>query len=278
MTLTPEQIEARRRYLGASDSPAIIGVDPYRSPVDVYLSKVNALDDVASPKAEAGSRLEPVLLDYAAEYLGRPILDRGTMHVKGLLACNLDGRFSETELVECKTTGLVDGWGDDESDEIPDKVLVQVHHQFYVTGAAVCWVPVILARFGLSFRMFRVQRNEQLCEIVASKGVEFMEQHVARRKPPTGIPSLEILKRIRREPGKWVDVPDELVAAWSEAREAEKAADKGREEAQAALLAALGDAEGGRCSAGDLTYLEQERTGYTVAASRYRTLRLKARK
>lgn len=276
--LTPQQIAERRNFLGASDSPAIIGVDPYRSPIDVYLSKVEALDDLTSPKAEAGNRLEPVLLEYAAEYVGRPLLDRGTMHTKGLLACNLDGRFSETEIIEAKTTGIVDGWGDDESDEIPDKVLVQVHHQFHVTGAAVAWVPVILARFGLTFRMFRVERNEQLVEIVAAKGIEFMERHVLARKPPTGIPSLEVLKRIRREPGKWVEVPDDLVAAWTEAKDAEKAAKEGRDEAQAALLAALGDAEGARYSGGELTYLEQERKGYTVAATRFRTLRMKAKK
>lgn len=278
MTLTKDQLARRRNYLGASESPAVLGVDPHRSPVDVYLSKVEELADFTNDKIEAGNRLEPVLLAYAAEYVGRPLLDAGSEHRQGVLSCTLDGRFSETELVEAKTTGIVDGWGDDETDQIPDKVLVQVHHQFVVTGADVCWVPVILARMGITFRMFKVERNDELCKVVAAKGIEFMENHVAKRKPPVGIPSLEVLKRIRREPGKWATIPDELVAAWIEAKEAEKAARKTAEESQAAVLAAFGDAEGGHSGLGDLTYLNYERKGYTVAATEYRMLKLKKAK
>lgn len=278
MPLTPDQIAARRHLLGASEIPAVLGVDPHRSPVDVYLSKVEDLGDFTNPAIEAGNRLEPVLLAYAEEHVGRPLADRGVLHVKGLLGATLDGDFGGGEIVEAKTTGIVDDWGDEGTDQVPDRVLAQVHHQFYVTGAVVAWVPVILARFSLKFAMYRVERNNDLCEMVAAKGIEFMEQHVAKRKPPVGIPSLEILKRIRREPGTWADVPDDLVAAWIEAREAEKAAGQRRDEAQAAVLAALGSCDGGRCGQGELTYMLTQRKGYTVAASEYRTLRLKGAK
>ena len=277
MSLTKDQIKARRNYLGASEIPAVLGVDPHRSPIDVYLSKTESLDDITSPAMEAGNLLEPVLIQYAEQRVGRPCIERGVMHTLGNLCATLDGRFSDAEIIEAKTTGIVDGWGDEETDAIPDRVLVQVHQQFVVTGAVIAWVPVILARFGLQFRMYRVDRNDDLCGLVSERGEAFMAD-VQRGRPPVGIPSLEVLKRIRREPGTWVDVPDDLVAAWLDAKEAAKAADSAKEQAQAALLLAFGGADGAHSGLGDLTYMETERKAYQVAATRYRTLRLKVRK
>ena len=37
--LTPEQLERRRSSIGASDVAAILGLDPYRTGLDIWLQK-----------------------------------------------------------------------------------------------------------------------------------------------------------------------------------------------------------------------------------------------
>lgn len=276
--LTSEQRTARRAYIGSSDAPAILGVDPFRNRHDVFLDKTRDLEDFTSPAIEAGNLLEPVLIDWCSRQLDRPIRNRGTMHVRGDLACNLDADLSDTEIIEAKTTGMVDHWGEENSDEVPDKVLVQTHHAFHCTGAVVAYVPVILARFSLKFALYRVERNDKVCEAVAAECIDFMQNNVRKGIAPVGAPSLDVVKRVRRQPETWCDVPDELVEAWQQHRKARLAAEKIEDEAQAAVLAALGTCDGGRTGLGDLTHLEYSRKGYTVAPSKYRQLKLKGSK
>ena len=45
-----------------------------------------------------------------------------------------------------------------------------------------------------------------------------------------------------------------------------------------ALIASLGDAEGGICPLGQLTYLEQKRKGYEVKETTFRQLKFKEAK
>ena len=40
MSITPEQREARRKYIGSSDSASIMGACPWSDAYDVYVSKV----------------------------------------------------------------------------------------------------------------------------------------------------------------------------------------------------------------------------------------------
>jgi len=199
----------------------------------------------------------------------------------GIRIANLDGATRDNEIVEAKTTTIADEWGDQLTDQVPERVLAQVHHQLGVAGPdfRVAYIPVLLPGFkSLDFRLYRVERNDELVAAVAAAAVDFMENHIRPELPPDDFrPSLEVAKRIRREPDVVVDIPEDLFTAYKEAQAAASAAEKAKKAAQAELLAALGTAEGGSCALGSVTYLEQTRKSYTVAESTYRVLRLKKR-
>lgn len=262
MTITPEIAQLRKQYVGASDAPAVCGCDPWRNAADIWREKVYDLIPIKeSPRIEAGNRLEPVLLRYAADILKQQIDPGGTfIDEDAHMIANTDGRVKGVEraIVECKTTGISDGWGKtDEVNAVPAGVLVQTHAAMELAEAEICWVPMLLASRGWSFNLYRVERNPELAKIVVDRCREFAEQYmIPRIAPPEDLPSMEVLKRIQREPDTWATVPASLVDTYEAAKEAAKQADTAKKEAQRALLAAAGDATGIRSASGAYIYKE----------------------
>lgn len=286
MAITPQQAIERQKYLGSSDAAAVLGLDPYRSAADIWLEKTGRATGFGGNEAtERGSRLESVLLHWASDKLdggNRFLTDRMVVHPSGLLACNLDAiSFDDTEIIEAKTTVLDAEWGDEGTDEVPDRVLVQVHHQFVcVPTVRIAWVPVLLPGFrSFDWRLYRVTRNDELAETIAARGTEFMERYVRTDTPPDDYrPTMEVLKRVRREPGKIVTIPDVAVSLWQQAQARHKVTGEELERAAADVIGCIGDAEGATCTLGTLTYMETTRKGYAVEPTTYRSLRFKKAK
>jgi putative phage-type endonuclease len=285
--ITTEQRELRRKYLGSSDAAAVLGLDAYRSAADVYLQKTAPVDDdKGNEHTDRGNLLEPVLIQYAVREakLADVVTGEMVVHPSGLLASNFDARSGDgTAIVEAKTTVMGEEWGDPGTDQVPDRVNVQVAHQFCcLPTARIAWVPVLLPGFkSFDWRIYRIDRNDELCAIVEKSGLKFMREFVRAGVKPTDFrPNLEILKRVRREPGKVISVPDRVVGRWLAAKAVLKLAEKAveREETRLQERMAAEKAEGARFSGGIVTYLETTRKAYTatVAECRYRTLRLKA--
>lgn len=277
--LTPAQRDRRRRYLGSSDAPSVLGCSPYRTRGDVFLEKtVELLEEVpdASAAIAAGNLVEGALVEWAGQLLERPV-ERDLMFVHPTLplCANLDGlvRLGNQRLVivEAKTAGLVgrpaylDDFGTPGTDELPAHVLVQVHHQMAVVHAALepveLSVLVVALVGGRGPLRFDVARHPDLEAAIVREEVAFWEQHVRPGiAPPDELPALETLKRLRREPNATVPVPSDLVRAWVAARdrrlEGEKALEAAEDQAKRALLVALGHAEAGTCDLGVVTNFE----------------------
>ena len=70
MSLTQQQLAKRHEMIGASEIAAIVGLDPYKTALDVYAAKV--LPNPQEPTsrfARWGLRLEAVVADAYAEAL-----------------------------------------------------------------------------------------------------------------------------------------------------------------------------------------------------------------
>ncbi|HAX81689.1 MAG TPA: hypothetical protein DCY40_03855 [Actinobacteria bacterium] len=284
MPITAEQRERRRGRLGASDIAAVLGLDPYKSAYDVYLEKTLATDDIDDNEAiDIGNRFERPLLEWAAEQLGITVEldDPAYLEVSraddSIAAANLDARqvvftggggglpTPGDVGLEAKTTSNPQEWGDQLVDEVPDRVAVQTTWQCYVADLRLVWVPVLMAkRDRLHRRLYRVDRDPALLDVIVPRCHAWWEHHVVGGVPPSdSVPSLELLARVRRIPDKVAAIDAEVVEAWDAARAVRLAAEKDEEAAKALLLAALGDAEA--ADYGDpvkiVTYLSQSRRG-----------------
>jgi predicted phage-related endonuclease len=220
---------------------------------------------------EAGLRFEGGVLDWAERQIG-PIVrnpqnitrSRPDLH----LFSNVDAVLRDGELpIEAKTAGLfgplVGSWGDENTDQVPDHVYVQAHvHMLCVGGdghAPQCFVPAFLG--GRGFVMFVVPRSSGLSEMISQAAVEFWERNVIQRIPPSdSLPTLDMVKRVRREPKKIVPVDPILVANYLTQKASLEEAKKAEAESRRELLAALGDAEAGDAGTeGTFTYMRQTR-------------------
>jgi len=164
MPLTPTQIAERAKGIGASEAGAILGLDPFASAYDVWLRKTGKVGDVETNDAiEWGNDLEEVIGKRAARVLNCRVT-RPThtyRHQNGIMLANLDFEadlptFGPSPL-EAKSTGIMDGWGEDDSDQVPDRVWAQVQVQMMCRKAQVAKVARMLGRYGFKFTIYTVQ-------------------------------------------------------------------------------------------------------------------------
>lgn len=270
--LTAEQRELRRDRLGSSDTPAILGVDGYRNAHDVYVEKVFEVKDLDRDVVRLGNLFEAPLIAWAAEELGLGDVEVNVslVHAGGVLGANLDAYSAAGRCnIEAKMTRVDDEWGSEGTDEVPERVIAQALHQVECCDSVgrdvdCTWVPALV--LGTP-KLYRVPRSESLQRTIVGYGHAFWKTHVVPRRPPEGLlPSADILKRIRRVPKSTAQVDPALVLAFEQAQATRKAAEDAEDEAQRALLTALGDAEA--ADFGDprqvYTYFEQSRAGVDV--------------
>jgi putative phage-type endonuclease len=285
MPISKAQLEDRKNHLGASDIPAIMGVDPFKTAYDVWLDKTGKLEPQAQTKVMLrGNLLETPILDWFHLVTGLAITrnQKRSAKSRGIpIASNCDAIVNASgDPVEAKSQGCYSNetWGAEGTDEVPDRIILQAHAQMICTGAKMCHIPAYLAY--REFALFIVNLNPELKDLLIQEAINFWEQHVEKDIPPQGNPSVGTVSRVIRTPNKTVTVDPDLILRYKACASTVTNAKKLQNEAKAELLAALGDAECG--DAGDgltCTYFSSDRKGYTVEPKTMRVIRFpKAKK
>ena len=263
MALTPEQREKRRNCIGSSDVYDVIAGNAYK----VWAEKTGKLDEEAETDVMIRGRLlEPAIITFAAMSLGGIITDPkelefplNDLHILD----HPDGIADRTGYpVDAKSQGAYakEVWGDEPSDQVPDRVIVQAHVHMMAMGKDFCHVPAYLAY--REFQMFGVPFSKRVESIVAENCQHFWMEHVKKDIPPEdNPPTLEVLKRIRREPDTVVAIPQETVDMWLLSVEERKESEKIEEKYKAQLLGLIGTSEAGRTPSGLLVTYYEQRTG-----------------
>lgn len=291
--LTAEQKKARRMRIGASDAAAILGLNRYESPYDIWLDKTGRLEDKPDTSEQRlGHYLEPAILEAAGETLGTIVKNVEVPAPTSLgfpLTATLDGQLAVREPVEAKTAGLendffdLSDWGPAGSDEVPQEYLVQVTAQVLCTGTEVAHLWALLRGRGIVPYVIKVP--QEIRDQVADRLGAFWDNHVLTDTPPSmdRPPRLEIVKQLKIEPGKEIAGTKVLEALWDRLqtwKDSEKISKDAKEKTQAEILARLDDAESAVMPSGwRLVNQSQTRKAYTreVPESTYRVLRRKAK-
>ena len=271
MALTQADLDQRLKFVGASEAAAILGLDPWRTAADIWALKTGRVESgAAGDAADLGIRLEPVVLDWAAELLGP--LDRNRRIIRDdlRLGATFDALTQYSEPVEAKTSGLLslrtEDWGDAGTDEVPERVIIQAHVQMILAEANVCHVPTLLGGRGLV--MYQVEINVELAKMLAETIPAWWDRFVATDTPPDdSTPSISILKRYKRVPEKVAEIDPQLARDYQHYAQCVKDAEALKEDAQAKLLAAMGDAEAADFGDAEklFTYAETKTNRFAVA-------------
>lgn len=196
-------LKARRSGLGASDTAAILGLNGYRTALDVYLDKTATADPVDGELSEAtawGHILEtPVARRTVKQHphLGKLVATPGLLAhpdhpwMLATVDFGLAARGSRTApvraLLEVKTTSVHNyrkNWMDGVP---PPAVQVQCQQQMAVTGMDECWVTCAVGGDSGPMKLaepFRVARSQAVIDQLIHYGGKWWADHVLARVRP----------------------------------------------------------------------------------------------
>lgn len=184
-TTRAEWLKLRQIGIGGSDVAALLGLSKWRTPLDVYNSKVEEPIEVDNVSMEWGRRLEPVIREKYAEAVGMevtipPFMFQHPEHT--FMIADVDGIRADGRIVEIKTARTQMGWGEEGTDEIPDYYKTQVQHYMTVLGAKSCDVAVLIG--ASDFRIYTVESDPELESLLIEAETDFWHNHVELQLPP----------------------------------------------------------------------------------------------
>lgn len=171
-----EWLNARKSGIGGSDASSVLGLNPHRSSISVYLEKVDHVhgentNDKSSKEAkgeevnyrmELGNKLEGFVAREFSEKTSKKVrnvngilknekypfalanIDRAIVGEKAFLECKVTNSYAKTE------------W----RDGVPIHYQIQCHHYMAVTGATHCYVAALIGNEELAIH--KIDRDEEI--------------------------------------------------------------------------------------------------------------------
>jgi len=190
--LDSKQLADRLLGVGGSDAPCLVGCDPYRQPLDLYLEKTGEIapvDDLEehSEPVRWGNLLEDVVASEWARRHSHVILPRREPFVHPdypFMRGNVDRLLSgKEEGLEVKTRGTfnAEDYGPDGTDQVKESDIIQCQHYMACSGYKLWHMAVLIG--GQDLRSYTIPRDEGLVSSLAQLEGEFWAS-VERREPP----------------------------------------------------------------------------------------------
>lgn len=269
----------RKRGIGASDAAAAIGLNPYKSPLELWMEKTGRdegfkpvdPDDDTSPMFW-GNVLEPVVAKQYSARTGNKVrrvnavLQHPNPDLHWMLA-NLDREVvgtDEVQILECKTAGINGArlW----KEGVPEYVQLQVMHQLAVTGKQAADVAVLLG--GQELKTYRIERDEAMIAQLIELERQFWHYVETDTPPPAdGSASAETALRVLfpQDQGETVDfsVDETLGLAYEHLKAVrDEIAEKEKVEAnlKQTIQQAMGDASKAVFATGAVTWRKAKDT------------------
>ncbi len=180
-----EFLERRKKGIGGSDASAILGINPWKNKLAVYLEKTNQeIIKTETNFTHFGNVLEQVVADEFQRVTGKRVQKYNkliTHPQHEFMIGNIDRKIvGEKAFLECKTTSAFNAkeW----EDAIPEYYQAQVQHYLAILGYEKCYVAVLIG--GNQFKYYEVQRDEAFIEQLINAERDFWENNVLKLTPP----------------------------------------------------------------------------------------------
>ncbi len=212
-----EWLDVRKQGIGSSDAAAAVGLNPYKSQLELWMEKTGRDTELPKPDPDNteepvywGTLLEPIVATAYTKQTGRKVrrVNAVLQHPeKPWMLANIDREVigaSDVQILECKTAGEfgVRLW----KEGVPEYIQLQVQHQLAVTGKKAADVAVLIC--GQQLQVHRIHRDEELI----AKLMELQERfwhYVTSDTPPPADGSASSATALRylypRDTGEQVD-------------------------------------------------------------------------
>jgi len=205
-------LELRKKGIGASDASAVVGMNPYKTNIQLWEEKTGrreATDISDKPYVKYGIEAERPLRELFALDHPKYIIeyDEFDMHYNKqypFIFATLDGRIIERETdrkgnLEVKTTEILrsmqyENW----KDKVPDNYYIQVLHQLLATGYEFTVLKAQLktvyrdGEIRLNTRHYHIERSEVAEDIdwLLQEEIKFWKCVEEDRKPNLILPPI----------------------------------------------------------------------------------------
>lgn len=164
-------LTVRKGGIGSSDAGAAVGLNPYKSPLELWMEKTGK--DAGLPKIDPqdetspmywGTLLESIVAAHYTKRTGNRVrrVNAVLQHPREpWMRANLDREIvgaSDVQILECKTAGMNGArlW----KEGVPEYIQLQVLHQLAVTGKQAADVAVLIC--GQELQVHRIERDEAM--------------------------------------------------------------------------------------------------------------------
>lgn len=283
-------LTARRTGIGGSDVASVLGLNPWRTPYDLWMDKTGQVPHGEENAAmHFGTILEQVVADEFVLRTGKKVRRDNQMHRTGkdnFQIANLDRVVvGEDAILECKTANAfrADDWGESQEDEIIANQVVTEHKiplyyetqiQWYmgVCQKSKAYLAVLIG--GQDFRIYCIAFSQTIYASLVEKCQAFWFENVVANVAPKPINIEDVKKLYAKDNGEMLEASNEIATAIGEYKTKAsqvKSLKKELDSLQNIICTALGEAQGfligGQIAA---TYKTCQRKAYSVAASSYR--------
>jgi len=261
-------LEVRKGGIGSSDAAAAVGLNPYKSQLELWMEKTGRASSNGEHAGFDDPRYWGTLLEPYVAIAYQQKTDRRVRKVNAVLQhpsfpfmlANIDREVvgcPEVQILECKTAGEFGArlW----REGVPEYVQIQVQHQLAVTGKAAADVAVLLC--GQQMEIFRIPRDEDVIARLIVLEARFWEYVESDTPPPAdgSESSARALRQLYPGGGDTLDLSENprLSQVLADLRALRSELDaKGRqaESLKQALQEAMGDASRAVFATGEVTF------------------------
>jgi putative phage-type endonuclease len=186
-------LNVRKNGIGSSDAAAAVGLNPYKSQLELWMEKTGRDANLPTPDPDDdsspmfwGTLLEAFVATHYTKKTGHKIrrVNAVLQHPEySWMLANLDREVmgsAEVQVLECKTAGMNGAklW----REGVPEYVQLQVQHQLAVTGKAAADVAVLVC--GNEFRTYRIERDDELIARLIQLEAQFWQYVETDTAPP----------------------------------------------------------------------------------------------
>ncbi len=234
MTVTPTGVLVPRievgdpewlRVMSASKIAAVLGLSPWESRFSLYHRMTGAVSDDGNDATRRGHYLEPAIAAWFADQHPEHHVEKtGTWlhHERPHQAATPDRLVTapdgNVELLECKSSAIVEGWGAADTDEIPVYYRAQVIWQLDTLGLQRCHVAVILP--FLEFRSYVIEHDAGEAQVMRDAAALFLADVAAGNRPAIDDSSAtyQVVRELHPDiDGDDREIPADLARSWQQA-------------------------------------------------------------
>jgi putative phage-type endonuclease len=180
-------MEDRKGFIGGSEIAAVMGLSPWKTPLQLWLEKTGAIEpkDLSDNEAvQMGNELEETVARLFTKRSGKEVRRSPKQYIDkefSFMRCQVDRLVTGSdELVECKTASLrkEKDWS---GDEIPADYILQVQWQLMITGRSIGWIAVLIG--GQKFLFKQIKEDVELQATMREAADKFWSMVESKQAP-----------------------------------------------------------------------------------------------